>query len=195
MRAGLALALLLVSGLAAAGAAGTRWPIDPARSQVEFSVRKFWIAHVRGTFPQLAGTLRQVDTGAAGGRGLGRVDATLAVAQLQMDNASERTHALGPGFFDAAKFPVIRFDSDPFPLDKLVAGGDIGGMLTLHGERHPVRLLLLPSDCPRQPLACVIRLRGTISRVAFGMRGWRGVLSDKVVLTLGIKLQPPTSSG
>jgi hypothetical protein len=35
----------------------------------------------------------------------------------------------------------------------------------------------------------VIRVRGTISRSTFGMRGWRGVLSDKVELDLRIVLR------
>jgi hypothetical protein len=35
----------------------------------------------------------------------------------------------------------------------------------------------------------VIRVQGTISRSAFGMRGWRGVLSDKVDLDLRIVLR------
>jgi polyisoprenoid-binding protein YceI len=63
--------------------------------------------------------------------------------------------------------------------------------LTLHGEHHPVTLLLQPSACPRQPLACVIRVRGTISRLRFGMRDWRGVLSSSVALDLRISLREP----
>ena len=185
--------LLLLPGLAVAGSnAGHVWSIDPAHSQVQFAVRKFWFAHVRGTFPALSGTLRRLDTRI--GIDLGRVDASLAVDHLRMDDAGERVHALGPGFFDASQFPVIRFDSDPFPLDELIAGGTLRGMLDLHGKRHPVTLTLLPSACPRRPLDCVIRVHGSISRSAFGMHAWRGVLSDKVELDLGISLgdrRPP----
>lgn len=188
MIAALALSWLLLPGPAAAAADATQtWPIDPAQSQVQFSVREFLFAHVRGTFPELSGTLRRIDTRA--GAAAVQVDATLDVAGLQMDDAHDRAHALGPGFFDAARFPAIRFESDPFPLDETASGGTLGGLLTLHGERHPVTMKVLPSDCPRQPLACVIRVRGTISRSAFGMRAWRGVLSDKVELDLRIVLR------
>jgi polyisoprenoid-binding protein YceI len=162
------------------------WSIDAARSQAQFSVRKLLFAHVRGTFPGLSGTLRRIDTHIDAD--LVRVDATLEVARLEMDDAGNRAHALGSSFFDAARFPVIRFDSDPFPLDELASGGTLRGLLTLHGERHPVSLVLLPSDCPRQPLACVIRARGTIARSSFGMSAWRGVLSNKVALDLRISL-------
>lgn len=191
MKAALALALLLLPclALAAVPATGTRtWPIDPAQSLAQFSVRKFWFAHERGTFPDLRGSLRRFDTHV--GVDLAEVEATLDVADLQMDDASDREHALGANFFDVARFPVIRFSSDPFPLGELAGGGTLHGLLTLHGERHPVAFALLPSDCPRQPLECVIRLRGTISRSLFGMRMWRGVLSDKVDLDLRIRLAP-----
>lgn len=194
MIAALALAWLLLPGPAAAPADSSQtWPIDSAQSQVQFSVRKFWFAHVRGTFPELSGTLRRIDSHA--GAAEVKVDADLAIAGLVMDDADDRAHALGPGFFDAVRFPSIHFDSDPFPLDDLAAGGSLRGMLSLHGERHPVTLALLPSDCPRQPLECVIRVRGTISRSAFGMRSWRGVLSDKVELDLTISLSRPGSPG
>lgn len=187
----LALALLLLpaAGIAQASATAQSLCIDPAQSQVRFMVRKFWFAHVRGTFPSLSGTLHRL----AGGTGapLGRVDAELAVADLQMADAGERARALGDGFFDAARFPAIRFDSDPFPLDELAAGGPLRGLLALRGKRLPVELALRPSDCPRQPTACTIRAHGAISRAAFGMHGWRGVLSDKVELDLSIVLCPP----
>lgn len=197
MKTALALALLLlpafgVTHAAHAADAGQTWVIEPAQSQVQFQVRKFWFAHVRGTFPALSGTLHRIDTHI--GADLARVEADLAVAGLQMDDPGDRARALGDGFFDAARFPAIHFDSDPFPMGELVAGGVLRGVLGLHGERHPVTLALQPSDCPRQPLQCVIRVRGTISRSAFGMHGWRGVLSDKVQLDLRIVLRASTEA-
>ena len=189
MKVWLALALLLLPalGLARTSAPAHTWSIDPARSQVQFAVRKFWFAHVGGTFPALSGTLHRIDTHI--GADLGRVDADLEVSGLVMDDTGDRARALGPGFFDAARFPSIHFDSDPFPLDELATGGTLRGMLSLHGQRQPVRLALEPSDCPRQPLQCVIRVHGVISRSAFGMRDWRGVLSDAVELNLRIVLR------
>lgn len=167
------------------------WSIDAAKSQAQFSVRKFLFAHVRGTFPGLSGRLHQVENTA--GPELVQVDATLEVAALEMDDADDRAHALDENFFHARQFPSIRFDSDPFPLQELASGGTLRGLLTLHGEQHPVKLALQPSDCPRQPLECVIRVHGVISRSRFGMRAWRGVLSDKVELDLRISLDEPAT--
>ncbi|MGH8215829.1 MAG: YceI family protein [Rhodanobacteraceae bacterium] len=186
MKARLALALLLLPTFAL----GTlrpptqTWPIDPEGSEVQFSVRKLWFAHERGIFPQLHGTLRRTDSST--GPDLLEVDATVAAADLRMDDPDHRARALGPDFFDAARFPWIRFESDPFPLDKLATGGAVRGMLTLHGTRHPVTLALQASTCPSQPLACAIRVRGTILRSNFGMRALRGVLANRVELDLRI---------
>jgi polyisoprenoid-binding protein YceI len=193
LKAALVFALLAGSVLPATvpDSSAQIWSIDAARSQAQFSVRKLLFAHVRGTFPGLSGTLRRIDTHI--GADLGQVDATLEVAGLEMADADNRAHALGANFFDAGRFPAIRFESDPFPLDELATGGTLRGLLTLHGERYPVILLLLPSDCPRQPLACVIRVRGTIVRSNFGMGAWRGVLSNKVELDLRISLAEPAT--
>lgn len=187
----LALALLL-PGFAPAQTA-TRdvaqhtWAIDPAQSRVDFTVRKFWFVHVRGTFPALSGTLHRLDTRI--GVNLGQVDAALDASGLRMNDQDAQARALGPGFFDVAQYPHIAFESDAFALDELVSGGALRGVLTLHGESHSVALTLQPSNCPREPLTCVIRVRGVISRSAFGMRDMRAVLSDKVELDLEIVLR------
>lgn len=188
--AALALALLLPS-LASAAPPPARtalWPIDPARSQAQFSVRKFWFAHARGTFPMLQGVLRRIDT--ASGADLAVVTASIDVAGLIMDDHAARANTLGPRFFDAARFPLGRFESDPFPLAELSTGGTVHGMLLLHGERQPVTFALRASDCPRQPLLCVIHVSGKLSRSDFGMHAWRGLVGDEVELSLRISLLP-----
>lgn len=189
MKALLALALLVPCLALAAASATQAWPIDPARSEAQFSVRKFWVAHARGTFPAVRGTLLRT-TGSDGGD-RGEVDADLDVATLRMNAVGDREFALGPGLFDASRFPHIRFHSDPFPLANLATGGPLRGRLLLHGETRAVTLSLLPSDCPRTPLACVIRVRGTLSRSNFGMREHRALLGDAVRLDLRVFLRPP----
>lgn len=195
VKAALLLALLAWPATAPAAAPASTatqvWSIDTAKSQAQFSVRKFLFAHVRGRFPGLSGRLHRVENTA--GPELVQVDATLEVAALEMDDANDRARALDENFFDARRFPLIRFDSDPFPLQELASGGTLRGLLTLHGEQHPVTLALQPSNCPRQPLECVIRVHGAISRSRFGMRAWRGVLSDKVELHLRISLGEPAT--
>lgn len=188
----LTLGPLLLAGLVACTSPAVQaqtWPIDAARSQAQFSVRKLLFAHVRGTFPRLQGVVRRIDTHIDAD--LAEVDATIDIAALQMQDPKALAHALGPNFFDAARYPYARFASDPFPVDTLATGGSLRGFLTLRGIRQPVTLTLAPSECPRQPLQCVVRVHGRISRTRFGMHTWRGVLADAVELDLRIRLAMP----
>jgi polyisoprenoid-binding protein YceI len=96
--------------------------------------------------------------------------------------------ARGPDFFDVGRYPRIHFASLPFPATSLRDGGTLDGTLELHGQRHEAQLELEPSQCPAQPLLCPVRVRGILSRSAFGMRAHRGWLSDRVSLTMNIVL-------
>lgn len=183
------LAVLLIGTTGAPQAAVTTRPLDPAHSLATFSVRKFWFAHAYGRFPGLQGALH--DSSSGSGHDLLEVTASIDVNELQMDDAGALRHALGPKFFDAAHYPLARFQSDPFPPALLVSGGTLHGLLLLHGERQPVAFVLAPSECPQTPLACVLRVSGSLSRAAFGMHGWRGLVGDKVELSLRIRLLTP----
>lgn len=200
MRAAPALALLLLPCLALSIApvdTTQTWPIDPAQSQVQFSVRKFWFAHVRGTFTQLHGSLRRIDTPI--GIEFAMVHADIGVADLVTDSASHTARVLAPEFFDAVRYPHIRFDSDPFPFAELIVGGELRGTLLLRGTQRTVSFSLQPSACPQRPLECMIRVCGSISRSAFGMHAWRGLVGDNVKLDLEIVVRPsptaPTDPG
>jgi polyisoprenoid-binding protein YceI len=194
VKAALALALLLPClALAAAPSTTTQaWTINPAQSQAQFSVRKFWIVHVRGTFTNLRGSLRRVDS--PPGIDLAEVDASIDVTDLVTDSRDHTARVLAPEFFDAARYRHILFKSDPFPMGELIAGGPLRGTLLLHGMARKVTFTLQPSGCPRHPLGCVIRVHGTISRSAFGMNAWRGLVGDAVTLQLGIVLKTSAST-
>lgn len=187
MKAALLLVWLAWPGLAAAVLPTAHaWVIDAAQSRVTFTVSKFWFARVRGTLPGLTGELH-VDS--ISGALLGRVDASVQVDALEMDDADARRRALGPDFFDGARYPDIWFASDRFPLAELASGGRLPGVLTLHGVERPVLLVLEPSTCPGEPLYCVIRVRGSVMRRDFGMHALRGILGEKVKLDLRIVLR------
>ncbi|MGH8212005.1 MAG: YceI family protein [Rhodanobacteraceae bacterium] len=175
-------ALLVVLACGAANAAA--WPIDSAHSRAHFSVRTLWFTHERGEFSGVYGELRQVDAQHD------RVDAWIDAGSLSMDDEDALNEASGPGFFDVASYPRIHFVSAPFPAEALRGGGALDGTLELHGLSHYARFQLEPSQCPAQPLACPVRVQGTLSRSAFGMRTHRGWLSDRVSLELNIALGP-----
>ncbi len=175
-----ALLLLLICGVAGAAV----WPIDSSRSRAHFSVRTLWFTHERGEFSGVYGELRSVDAQHD------TVDAWIDTGSLQMDDEDALKEARGPGFFDVTEYPHIHFSSGRFPVEALRDGGTLDGTLELHGLRRDARFELEPSSCPAQPLACPVRVTGTVSRSAFGMRALRGWLSDRVLLEMNILLGP-----
>ncbi len=117
-------------------------PVDPAHSRAEFGVHVLWFGRIVGRLDGLQGTL-DLDRR----RGVATVDVHVATATVRMDDARYADWARGPDFFDAARYPQIRFVSQPFPLDRLQQGGDLEGFLTLRGISRPVHFELLPQPC------------------------------------------------
>lgn len=102
---------LLLAGLAAAllspaRAAVETHNIDPVHSSVGFSIRHF-VAKVPGKFNKFSGVI-QVDRA-----DLTRssVEATIDVASIDTDNQRRDDHLRSADFFDAAKFPQMKFRS------------------------------------------------------------------------------------
>lgn len=163
--------------------------LDAARSQASFTVKVLWLIGLHGDFGAVHGNL-VVDRF----RDTARVDARIHTDDLRMRSKHYEAWAKSPEFFDAQQFPQIHFASDAFPLIRLRTGGNLDGILTLHGIDQPVRFTILPSNCA-DPLAgaCAVRAEGSIERSDFGMHSHRGALADKVALQLRIVVATETA--
>ncbi|TAL83664.1 MAG: polyisoprenoid-binding protein [Rhodanobacter sp.] len=181
------LAVMLLAGLAfqASATAGEHYRIDTAHSHAGFEVRLLWFRTISGRFARIDGTV------SLNGQGMAIVDARIDSPSVVMDSPHYRKAVLGPKFFDAAQHPVIHFLSDPVAFTALRSGGVLDGQLSLRGITRPVRFELLASHCTASAQStCKIRVRGRVSRKAFGMTSHRTVLSDRVTLELSIALEP-----
>jgi len=112
--------------------AGT-WTLDPAHSEVSFSVRHLAISKVRGTFEKFDVTVvtgeNPADT---------TVTATIDVASVNTNQEQRDNHLRTSDFFAIDEFPTMSFvstgvrrDGDDFLLD---------GDLTLRGVTKPVTI-------------------------------------------------------
>ena len=111
------------------------WNIDTAHSQITFTVRHMVFAKVRGRFGKWAGTL-QLDPQDLG---RSRVEVTIDAASIDTSDATRDGHLKSPDFFDAARFPELKFTSRSVETrgpDKARITGD----LTLHGVTREVAL-------------------------------------------------------
>ncbi|MFZ1392363.1 MAG: YceI family protein, partial [Dokdonella sp.] len=122
-----------------------------------------------------------------------RVDARIDTNAVSMRRNGVEGWVKSEEFFDVENFPEIRFQSDSFPLSRLDTGGDLPGSLTLRGIRRPVLFALKPATCGRPALDCAVEANGTVRRSEFGMRTRRATLSDKVDLSLSIRMSDDTA--
>jgi polyisoprenoid-binding protein YceI len=104
------------------------WQADPVHSSVGFAVRHNGIATFKGGFDQFAAAL-------AGGKLAGAAQ----VSSVRVDDETLNGHLLSPDFFDAERYPEIRFESTALRAEEGRFGVD--GELELKGVRKPVQLV------------------------------------------------------
>lgn len=179
-----------VLGLAPAAAAERfeYLAFDQARSHVDFEVKVLWLVGVHGRFGSVHGRIT-IDHF----RNAATVEAQIDAGVVSMRNKGHEEWVKSAEFFDAEHYPQIVFVSDAIPLQRLQAGGEIDGRLTLRGVEKRVRFSLVKPDCPAASGDnCPVEAEGSIRRSDFGMSSRRGTLSDKVELSFSIATRPVT---
>lgn len=144
------------------------WKSDKAHSQLGFTVTHLGIADVSGTFNDFDVTIQS-----------NKEDFSDAVFELTAKVASVNTgieardnHLKNADFFDAEKYPVIKFKSTEIKKRKKNQYKLIGN-LTMHGVTKPVTLNLVYRGQTTNPMSNAIttgfQLTGEIKRTDFGV--------------------------
>ncbi|MBW8761885.1 MAG: YceI family protein [Microbacterium sp.] len=110
--------------------AGT-WTLDPAHSEVTFSVRHMMISKVRGTFGVKSATLVAPENPLEA-----TVTASVDVTSIDTKDENRDTHLRSADFFDTEEYPTMEFVS----TGTRVEGGDflVDGDLSIRGITKPV---------------------------------------------------------
>jgi polyisoprenoid-binding protein YceI len=119
------------------------WQIDPAHTNVEFTVRHMMISNVKGQFQKTSGTITTNGNDPTSAQVNATIDATSIDTRVEKRDA----HLKSPAFLDVDKFPTITFKSTKVEAD----GPDkwkVTGDLTLHGVTKPVLLEVESSGKP-----------------------------------------------
>ena len=128
--------LIIAAALAlSAPALAATWQIDPAHSNVSFSVRHMMVSNVRGEFTKVSGTVEGDEKTPA----QAVVNATIDATSINTREAKRDDHLKSPDFLDVAKYPTIIFKSkkiEPSGSGQFKVTGD----LTLHGVTKEVVL-------------------------------------------------------
>jgi polyisoprenoid-binding protein YceI len=160
------------------------WSSDPVHSSIGFAVKHMGVTPFRGGFKQFEATLAD-----------GKLSGTAPVETIQTDDENLTGHLLSPEFFDAERYPVLRFESTEIRRE----GDDVtvDGTLTLKGVTRPVELhgqITGPLSDPYGNTRLGLELETTIDRTEFGI-DWNAdlpsggrVLADDVALSAQLEL-------
>jgi len=172
-------------------AATRTWTIDPTHSIVEFAVKHFVVATVKGRFREIEGTL-QVDEAHPENSS---VSASIDVASVDTNAPDRDAHLRSDDFFNAEKYPKITFRSTRVErIDdthfKLVGGltiRDVIREVVLDGEYEG------QVDDPWGNRRAAFTATTEISRKEFNVK-WNelietggAVVGDKVKMTLEVE--------
>ncbi|HEX8768374.1 MAG TPA: YceI family protein [Jatrophihabitans sp.] len=111
------------------------WTIDPAHSDISFSVRHMMVSKVKGRFGSFSGTIVTGETPAQSS-----VTAEIDLNSIDTNNAQRDNHIRSADFFEVEKYPTMTFTSTSVDTD----GEDylVTGDLTLKGITKSVTLKL-----------------------------------------------------
>ncbi len=122
---------VVITGTAPAEAA--KWTVDKAHSNVRFSVTHLVVSEVEGKFKMFDGSLEHSKPDFSDAKVAFSVDVT----SIDTDNEMRDKHLKSDDFFNAEKFPAMKFQSTSFkPL-----GGNkykLAGNLTVRDVTKPV---------------------------------------------------------
>jgi polyisoprenoid-binding protein YceI len=159
------------------------WTIDPTHTEVGFAVRHLMISTVKGRFADVKGTLEFPESGEP------KLDVTIGVASIDTRTEQRDNHLRSPDFFDAEKYPEIRFVSTK--AVRTDDGWKVAGDLTMHGVTKPVTLEVTDEGSARDPWGndrMGFSARGKLDRREFGLT-WNAALeTGGVVVGDEIKL-------
>jgi polyisoprenoid-binding protein YceI len=172
------------------------WTLDKAHSSIGFSVRHMVISEVTGNFKDfdISFTSTKDDYADAS------VEATIKVASINTDNERRDGHLKTDDFFNAEKFPTIRFRSTAFEKvgeNKYKITGD----LTIRDITKKVTFDAMYNGAIKAPWGATVsswKATTSINRFDFGLQ-WNkaidtgGLIAGETVnITMNLELNKPS---
>jgi polyisoprenoid-binding protein YceI len=164
----------------------TSWTIDPAHTEVGFSVKHLMISTVRGRFADVRGTIRLV------GDDLTRasVEAEISTASIDTRQEQRDAHLRSADFFEVEKYPAIAFRSTS--VERIKADRyRIVGELTIRGVTREVVLEATDEGRGRDPWGgerLGFSATTTIDRREFGLTWNQALETGGVLVSNEIKI-------
>lgn len=189
-------ALIFAAALFAAGAASAEpvtYALDPAHTQVAFSIDRFGFNRVLGQFDTVAGEVVLDEANPANSS----VRATVQIASISAGNATRDEHLRGDRWLRAAQFPTMEFQSTSVRLISNTRA-EVTGNLTLLGQTHPLVLdvtLNRIADAPNNGRRTAgFSATGTLTRSTWGMTVTPNTVGDQISISIEALAQAPAAA-
>jgi polyisoprenoid-binding protein YceI len=188
---------LTILGAGSLPAQKTGWTLDKAHSSIGFSVRHMVISEVTGNFKDfdISFTSSKDDYSDA------IVDASIKVASINTDNERRDGHLKTDDFFNAEKFPLIKFKGTSFEKvgeNKYKIIGD----LTVRDVTKKVSFDAVYNGTIKAPWGATVsswKATLAINRFDYGLKWNKAIESggliagDTVTITLNLELNKPSA--
>ena len=175
---------LSANSVSAEVAAGGSYKIDPAHTNVQFSVSHLGTSNLVGRFNTVAGDISLKPNGNS------KVEVTIQTKSVDTNHEKRDVHLRGPDFFNVKQYPVMKFVSDKVSYNSKGEPTSVVGKLSLHGKTQKVTLTVKPVGAGKDPWGgyrAGYDATTTIKRSAFGMNYMPGGIGDDINITLNIE--------
>jgi len=159
------------------------YTLDPAHTQVAFSIERMGFNRVLGRFDSVSGEMTLDEANPQNSS----VRATIQIGSVSTGDATRDEHLRSPRWLNAAGFPTMEFRSTSVRLTG-ERRAEVTGELTLLGQTHPVTLDVTLNRIGEAPSnrrqSAGFSATGSLSRGAFGSTTAQGPISDAVSISI-----------
>jgi polyisoprenoid-binding protein YceI len=163
--------------------ATTKWTLDPTHSELHFKVKHLMITNVTGNFSIISANVESDDDQFS----KAKVSFTADPKSITTNNEQRDGHLKTADFFEAEKYPEIKFES----TDYNASTGKIKGNLTIKGIAKPVALDVEFHGTAKDPWGnekAGFSLKGKINRKDWGLNYNATLETGGVLLSDEVKI-------
>ncbi len=191
-------ALAIATLFGKVNAQNTQWNLDKSHSSMGFSVEHMVVSETVGQFNDFSTNIKSDKPDFTDVKG----DLTMQVASIDTKDAKRDGHLKSADFFDAEKYPTVKFEIKQFAKIKDKEYKVVGN-LTMHGVTRSVTLTGKFAGIVKDPYGMTrtgIKVSGEIDRYDFGlkynaaMEAGGMVIGQKVTINCNIELTQATKS-